>query len=450
MKSSSEAVADRWRTVSLGHVADIRLGKMLSAKAREPGLTVLPYLRNENVRWGHIDTSDVKSMGFKPSELERYRVEPGDLLVCEGGEPGRAAVYSGPPKTFMYQKALHRVRVVREAVSAHYLRYFFEHFASRLKTSQTTIAHFPLEKMEALEVPLPSLREQEEIVAEIDRQFTRLDAGVEVLKRLQAHLRRYRAALLDSAITGRLVRSDPSTTQGARGPRESGVLLLSQLRDKTLVESRRRKASSPNGPSTPVPDGWGLGCLGDFLTIRSGFAFKSSDYVPEGAALIRQSNLIGHKVSVADAVRLPRSFLTKFSDFTVNSGDLLVGMSGSLGTLSEYVEAEPALQNQRTGLVRLSPLVDRDWAILAIQWSGSRIRQLGKGVAVQNVSASEIESCPCPIPGVPEQRMIASAVAERLSVLEAVDSAAVVGATRAARLRKAILCAAFAGQLANR
>src|SRR5215213_1702368 len=104
------AIPPHWVWASLGEVAEVQLGKMLSAKAFGEGLVQLPYLRNQNVRWGYIDYSDIKNMGFKPSEVDRFSLLPGDLLVCEGGEPGRCAVYTRDPAEFMYQKALHRIR----------------------------------------------------------------------------------------------------------------------------------------------------------------------------------------------------------------------------------------------------------------------------------------------------------------------------------------------------
>lgn len=84
-----------WIWTPLGDLADVKLGKMLSPKAFAPGLHQLAYLRNENVRWFSIDTSDVKSMGFTEDEREKFRLGVGDLLVCEGGEPGRCAVVRG-------------------------------------------------------------------------------------------------------------------------------------------------------------------------------------------------------------------------------------------------------------------------------------------------------------------------------------------------------------------
>src|SRR5258708_28086674 len=82
---------------------------MLDGKRTEG--TKMPYLRNVNVQWERIDTHDLLSMPFKDAERARFAVLPGDVLVCEGGEPGRAAVWKQQGLEIMYQKALHRVRL---------------------------------------------------------------------------------------------------------------------------------------------------------------------------------------------------------------------------------------------------------------------------------------------------------------------------------------------------
>ena len=87
--SGLPGLPEGWCWASLEAVCAVQLGKMLSRSAREGGENRRPYLRNSNVRWFSIDQSDLKSMSFKESELGRYAVRPGDLLVCEGGEPGR-------------------------------------------------------------------------------------------------------------------------------------------------------------------------------------------------------------------------------------------------------------------------------------------------------------------------------------------------------------------------
>jgi type I restriction enzyme S subunit len=94
----------------LGEVAVTQLGKMLSAKART-GLGTRPYLRNKNVQWGRIDTDDLLAMDFSERDAMKFELCSGDVLVCEGGEVGRAAVWHGDVAGCCFQKALHRVRV---------------------------------------------------------------------------------------------------------------------------------------------------------------------------------------------------------------------------------------------------------------------------------------------------------------------------------------------------
>jgi type I restriction enzyme S subunit len=108
----------RWPEVALAEVAEHCLGKMLDA-AKNKG-RLLPYLRNPNVRWFDIDSSAVQLMPFEPHEDERYGLRAGDVLVCEGGEAGRAAIWDGRRPEMKFQKAIHRVRP-GERLDARYL-----------------------------------------------------------------------------------------------------------------------------------------------------------------------------------------------------------------------------------------------------------------------------------------------------------------------------------------
>jgi type I restriction enzyme S subunit len=98
-----------WEVLPLGQVYETQLGKMLSQKAHT-GQSPKPYLRNRNVQWGHIDLSELAYMDFNDREMKKFRLDKGDLLVCEGGFVGRAAIWIGELEECYYQKALHRVR----------------------------------------------------------------------------------------------------------------------------------------------------------------------------------------------------------------------------------------------------------------------------------------------------------------------------------------------------
>lgn len=101
--------AGEWEEVTLGEIAEIKLGKMLDSKKHTTG-NLLPYLNNLAVRWNEVDTSNLPKMYFDDDELDRFGVRAGDVVVCEGGEPGRSAVWDGRLRDLKFQKAVHRVR----------------------------------------------------------------------------------------------------------------------------------------------------------------------------------------------------------------------------------------------------------------------------------------------------------------------------------------------------
>lgn len=160
--------AEDWRIVRLGDVCDIQLGKMLSPKSRQR-LRPRPYLRNANVKWGGFDLSDIAEMDFTPTEEEKFELRPDDLLVCEGGEPGRAAVWDGSLFPCYYQKALHRLRPLNGAVDPHFLMYrlWLAARAGEFEDShaRTTIAHLPAVRLAQLRIKIPAIREQRRIAA---------------------------------------------------------------------------------------------------------------------------------------------------------------------------------------------------------------------------------------------------------------------------------------------
>lgn len=159
---------ESWAVVKLGDLFDTQLGKMLSQKART-GDDPKSYLRNKNVQWGTIDTTDLLSMDFNERERRKFILVPGDLLVCEGGEPGRAAIWHGALRECYYQKALHRLRPKSDTISNAFLAHWLE-FALRYQDlygvagASSTIAHLPEVQLKILQIPLLSRNEQDIIV----------------------------------------------------------------------------------------------------------------------------------------------------------------------------------------------------------------------------------------------------------------------------------------------
>jgi len=196
-----------------------------------------------------------------------------------------------------------------------------------------------------------------------------------------------------------------------------------------------------------LPDTWNLSTIGEVLIVRNGYAFKSKDYKEEGILLVRQSNLGGNKVSVDKAVYLPQSYFQDYHDYLVKKGDILIGMSGSIGKLCIYDRNEPALQNQRTGLLVFKNEALRSWVWYFLPTLDKNLKDEGKGVAVQNISASQIEALPIPIAPPNDQKLIVAEIEKQFSRLdEAVEALKRIQANLK-RYKASVLKAAVEGKL---
>ena len=153
-----------WEKVCLGEVTESCLGKMLD-QAKNKG-EYLPYLANVNVRWGSFDLSNLSQMRFESHEKERYGLKYGDLVVCEGGEPGRCAIWKEEIPDMRIQKALHRVRV-HDDLDYRYLYYWFLLAGKRGELEQyftgATIKHMPGDKLKKIVIAKPPIEIQRRI-----------------------------------------------------------------------------------------------------------------------------------------------------------------------------------------------------------------------------------------------------------------------------------------------
>ncbi|ENQ5771888.1 restriction endonuclease subunit S [Vibrio fluvialis] len=157
-----------WEWCRFGNVATSRLGKMLD-KSKNVGAP-LPYLRNTNVQWHKFDLDDVKLMKIEDSEREEFLVLPGDLLICEGGEPGRCAIWEDEKQEIYFQKALHRARPLGQCLPEYLQVCLTVDAANGVLDNYftgATIKHFVGAKLNNYIHPLPPVEEQKRIVNKI-------------------------------------------------------------------------------------------------------------------------------------------------------------------------------------------------------------------------------------------------------------------------------------------
>jgi type I restriction enzyme S subunit len=301
-------MSSEWPIVRLSDHVDACLGKMLDAK-KNKGIAQR-YLGNSNVRWGTFDLSDLAEMRFESHEEERYGLLPGDLVVCEGGEPGRCAIWTGPPG-MKIQKALHRIRP-KSTFNNYYLYYWMCHASNKGHLEHhftgTTIKHLTGKAIAALEVPCPPLEVQ---VAMADVLKT-LDDRITLLRETNTTLEAIAQALFKSWF----VDFDPvhAKMQGRapEGIDEATAALFPESFEDSELGS--------------VPKGWHVKSLDAVASFLNGLALQK--FPPTGdhdlpvikIAQLRKGDTVGADMA-------SRSIKP---EYIVQNGDVLFSWSGSL------------------------------------------------------------------------------------------------------------------------
>ncbi|UJA00508.1 restriction endonuclease subunit S [Acinetobacter johnsonii] len=167
-----------WDLKSVGEISESKLGKMLDKKKQSSENDQYKYLRNANVQWFRFDLSDVFEMEFNEKDRKNCELKFGDILVCEGGEPGRAAIWKNNLENCFFQKALHRVRLDMTQILPEYFVWLFWFYSKNGgfddHITVATIAHLTGIKMKAMQIPIPPLSLQEEFQQKVNE--------IEVLK----------------------------------------------------------------------------------------------------------------------------------------------------------------------------------------------------------------------------------------------------------------------------
>ena len=391
MNSKSTEIPHGWRVVSLGEVCDVQLGKMLSPKSKQ-GTRPIPYLRNANVQWGRFELGDVSEMDFSEHEESKFLLRRGDLLVCEGGEPGRAAIWNGEIERCCYQKALHRIRPLNEAIDPHFVmfRLWLGAFAGEFtdQNAKTTIAHLPEVRLVKLPLALPSLNEQQRITARLREQLAEVErARAAVAAQLQA------AETLPAAFL-RAVFSTPAAQQWPRRPFGELVKNFDGVRVPLKQSDRaKRQGKFPYyGASGIIDQIDGFLFDGDFLLIAE-----------DGANLVARSTPIAFKAS---------------GKFWVNNHAHVV--QPKLGVLLDYLKHFFAVADIGTFI------------------TGSAQPKLSQGI---------LNGIPVPVPSPEEQQTICEQLAAELSSTMALREYLSQKLVALEKIPAALLRKAFSGRI---
>jgi type I restriction enzyme S subunit len=247
------AVPSHWTVTALKHGYSVTLGKMLQPDAADTEDAFRPYLRAANIQWSGVDCSDIKSMWFSVRDRAQLLLGAGDLLVSEGGDVGRSALWKGEIEECYFQNSVNRVRPLDGNLNA-FLLYWMSTMKDKgfidVLCNKSTIAHFTAEKVGAVPVPLPTPQEQRSIATFLDRETAKIDALVEEQRRLIELLKEKRQAVISQAVTKGL---DPSVPM-----KDSGVEWLGPVPAHWEVKTIKRCCMTTSGgtPDTAQQDAY--------------------------------------------------------------------------------------------------------------------------------------------------------------------------------------------------
>ena len=344
-------------------------------------------------------------------------------------------------------------------------------FSRFLKTIITATAQpaFNVSKFRQLPLPIVPRPAQDTIVAEIEKQFTRLEAGVAALRRVQANLKRYRAAVLKAACEGKLVPTEAELSRSQRSTKNSQPAYepASKLLERILTERRqnwqcRGKYKEPAAPEPPadveLPEGWvwtGFEQLADGAkhAIKAGpfgSSLKKSVYTPSGFKIYGQEQVIRGDPYFGDYF-ISRGLFEKLQSCEVKPGDILISLVGTTGkVLILPDDCAPGIINPR--LLKLSlnrSGVNRKFIKMLLESATTRafFKLAAHGGTMEILNLGILKTLPIALPPLAEQTRIVAEVERRLSVVEELEAVVSANLQRASGLRQSILQKAFTGEL---
>jgi type I restriction enzyme S subunit len=334
-----------------------------------------------------------------------------------------------------------------------YLQYFlnsadFVSFASHLNAGDRPRVNF--DQLVDYPFPLPPLPEQYRIVAEIEKQFIQLDAGVAALKRVQANLKRYRASVLKAACEGRLALQDPADEPAGR----LLARILAERRAKWEAEHPGKKYVEPAAPVTDglsaLPVGWCWARIGDIFDVTIGGTPSRSkaEYWAGDVPWVSSGEVAFNRIK-ATRGHITREGLANSNAKLHPPGTVLLAMIGEGRTRGQAAILEIAAttnQNIASLLVSETQILS-GWIFYWLESRYEETRKSGSGGMQYALNSGRIKDFVCPVPPLLEQHRIVAEVERRLSVVAALEATVAANLARAGRLRQAVLKRAFEGRL---
>ncbi|MFZ6746760.1 restriction endonuclease subunit S [Undibacterium sp. JH2W] len=391
-----------WVTVKLGIVVESCLGKMLDQNKNKGEF--YPYLGNSNVRWGSFDLSNLAKMKFEETEFLRYGLKDGDLLVCEGGEPGRCAIWKNNIPNMKFQKALHRIRP-KNQLNNYYLYYWFKlsHQLGKLEPffTGTTIKHLTGKALSELNIQLPPLDYQWKVAnilkslddkIELNRQTNQtLEQIAQAMFKnwfVDFEPTRAKIAAIEAGATAKEVERAAMCSISGKTDEE-----LDQLAPEVLQQLKVTAALFPDAlvesELGEVPEGWKLSEIGNEVDIVGGGtpSTTNSEFWEDGDhhwTTPKDMSNLTDKILLQTERKVTDSGLKKISSGLLPINTVLMSSRAPVGYLA--ITKIPVAINQGYIAMKCNDVLTPEYVV---QWAQSvidEIQQRASGTTFAEIS----------------------------------------------------------------
>jgi type I restriction enzyme S subunit len=362
-----------WNIAKIGTGFDIKQGKSISAR-KQTGKYLKPFLRTSNVFWGRLDLSHLDEMDFTDDECKALTLEYGDLLVCEGGDIGRTAIWRNEKPECYYQNHLHRMRIKDERIEPLFIMYWMQVALTQLGIyegfgNKTTIPNLSSSRLREFIIPVPERNEQQKIAAVL----LKIQKAIEIQESIIEKTRELKKSTLHHVFT-----------HGLRGEK---------LKETEIG---------------PMPESWELLLLESVLKLAQyGLSVRglSNGQYP----ILRMNCQFDGQVHLNDLqyVNLDKDIFEKFK---MTDGDVLFNRTNSwelVGRTAIYHSSETAVF--ASYLIRLKldeEKINPDFLnhYFNMDATQQRLKSLAsRGVSQSNISASKLKTFQVPVPKLNEQ-----------------------------------------------
>ena len=419
-------IPESWKWCYIGELFLHNTGKAQNSTGSQNG-TIRKFITTSNLYWDEFDFTKVKEMPFTDKELERCTVQKGDLLVCEGGDCGRSAVWKYDEEVCI-QNHVHRLRPY-QPVDIYYFYYLFYLYKNtgKLRGRGVAIQGLSNDAIHRVIVPLPPLAEQKRIVAKIEELLPLVDryaASYEKLAQFSAKFPEdMKKSILQYAIQGKLVEQ--------RAEEGTGEELYQQIQaeKQRLIQEKKIKKEKPLAEISEddipfdIPESWKWVRLGSVVSVYGGKRIPAGRKLmveDTGHVYIRVSDMKDGYVSTENLQFVPQDIYPSISRYIISKEDVFITVAGTIGRVGKIPpELDGANLTENADRLVFSQL-DQNWLIKCLQSSvvQSQIIDATTKVGQPKLAIVRIQNMMIPLPPLAEQKRIVAKIEELLPLCE--------------------------------